>query len=307
VEQLTCQLSPATLAVLYEMLQDNQHADVMRMRANLLGEDLGVLAELRQLYEQWWSFLCQYTPKPPELLQSVGPVHGRLATWFLSVLRGPSLDFSDELRRRSQELLRAALPEDQRDGAAPVRPTVIGWSLGSVPGSYDYSLPVIFAEESTDANVRLAYSGLVEHLVKLGEESPPWSEIPATAVVWRCAGIAEGLLPKENLLATLQHLTAQVKVMLPGGLHRDLIGNWDEFTRMRNGLTHIAARVGEYSFSDLEGKVTKHDDLRLCLFGITHFVAENIRSALADPDQDSHRTSMLDAIRSELRYLTDMD
>src|SRR5690348_8945763 len=183
----------------------------MRMRADLLGEDLDVLAELRHLYEQWWSFWRQYNPKPPELFQSAGPVHGQLATWFLSVLRGPSLDFSGELRRRTQELLRAALPKDQQGGASMVRPTVVGWSLGSVPGNYDYSLPVIFAEEPADDSIRLAYSGLVEHLVKLGEEPSPWPEVLATAVIWRCAGIAEGLLSRDNLLATLQYLTAQVR------------------------------------------------------------------------------------------------
>lgn len=307
MEHLTCQLSPATLAVLYEMLQDNQHADVMRMRANLLGEDVTVLAELKHLYEQWWSFCLKYTRKQPELLQSAGPAHGQLATWFLSVFRGPSLEFSGELRRRTQELFRAALPDDQRDIAAQMRPTIIGWSLGSVPGDYDYSLPVIFAEESSDANVRLAYSGLVEHLVMLGQESSPWSEVHATAVIWRGAGIAEGLLPKENLVATLQYLTAQAKPMIPDGLQRELTQHWDEFIRIRNGLTHVAAKAGEYSFSDLEGKVTNHDDLRLCLFGVTHFVAENIRSALSDPDHDNNRTRMLDAIRSELRYLAEMD
>lgn len=148
----------------------------------------------------------------------------------------------------------------------------------------------------------------MQHLVKLGEEPSPWPEVLATAVVWRCAGIAEGLLPTMgNLLATLQYLTAQVRAMLPGRLNSDLVGYWDEFTRMRNGLTHVAERVGEYSFSDLEDKITEHDDLRLCLSATTHFVAEQIRSALADPDQDNNRARMLDAIRSELSYLADMD
>jgi hypothetical protein len=288
------------------MLQGKQYADVMRMRADLLGEDPNVLAELQHLYKQWWSYLRMYNPKPPELFQSVGPVHGQLATWFLAVLRGPSLDFANELQRRTQELLQAALTVDQQYEAATVRPIVIGWSLGSVPGDYDYSRPVVFAEDPADANVQLAYSGLVVHLVNLGKESSPWPELPATAVLWRCGGIAEGLLPKEYLLATLQDLTAQVKVMLPGRLHSDLIGYWEEFTRMRNGFTHVAPRVGEYSFSDLDGKITNHDDLRLCLSGITYFVAESIRSALADPDQDHYRTGMLNAIRGELSYLSDM-
>ena len=248
MEQMTCQLSPATLAALYEMLQGSQYADAMQGRADLLGEELGVLAELGRLYEEWWSYQCRYATGQPDLLQSTGPAHSQLATWFLSVLRGPSLDFSAELQRRTQEMLRAALSADQQETASEMRPTVIGWSLGNVPGNYDYSLPVLFAEEAPDANVRLAYMGLVEHLVRLGEEHPPWPEILATAVIWRCAGIAEGLMPKENLLATLQQLTAQIRPVLPSGQHRALDEHWGEFTQMRNALTHVAARVGDYGF-----------------------------------------------------------
>jgi hypothetical protein len=50
-----------------------------------------------------------------------------------------------------------------------------------------------------------------------------------------------------------------------------------------------------------------HEDVRLCLLGVTYFVAESIRGALSDPDHDSHRAGMLSSVRNELAYLREMD
>lgn len=307
MESLTCELSPAALLVLYRMLREHRDEEAMQSRAALLGEDVAILEELEKLYAQLWAFRRGYTPDPPQLLEPVGQAHGQLASWFLSVLRGPSADFSYELRRRCQELLQAALAGADDGAGTEAVPTVIGWSLGSVSGNYDRTLPVIFAETPSDVNVRLAYSGLAEHVLKLGKERTPWSELQATAIVWRCAGIAEGILPRENLESTLRHLTFQAKPVIPDGLYRELNDHWADFRSMRNALTHVAAIDGERSFSDLNGKIANHEDVRLCLLGITYFVADSIRENLSDPDHDSHRTAMLSSVRNDLAYLYEMN
>ena len=297
---LSCELPPVVLAEFYAMLQES-YANRLSDRFDLLEEDPDLLVELAGLYELAHEFRRTY-PQDFGVLEPMDLSHGQLATWLIAVLPGPSVDFSQELHRRSQERLRESLSDTEWDKAGLVVPTVVGWCLGSVPGRYDRSFPAVFAEPPSNKDVRSAYEGLVEHLVFLGESEEPWGEMTTTAVVLRCAGLAQGVQPGSGLGPTLSQLMVRVRDFVPEQRWRQLNLHWDHFRGLRDAFAHVAERDGR-SFDTERTKVQTREDLIDCLTGVTYFVASTIREQLLDPEHDLGRKDMLRSIRDELDYL----
>jgi hypothetical protein len=99
---LICELPPVALAEFYSMLQEDGYANRLRARFELLGEEPELLEELAELYSSAHAFRVAH-PGGFGVLETLDLVHMQLATWLISVLPGPSVDFSQELYRRSQE------------------------------------------------------------------------------------------------------------------------------------------------------------------------------------------------------------
>lgn len=304
---LTCSLAPPVFAELYAMLGE-EYADELAPRLELLDQDETWLERMAGWYGLLWESRLSSSENDEQLYERMPDHHGQLATWVLSVLRGSSDDFSRTLRRRSVEVLRRAEDAGHGTATAAARPAVVAWSLGSVPGDYDIEMPVVFAEPPPDPNVRMAYAGLVQHLLDMGMRDEPWPEIATNSVLWRCAGIAEGLAPQPtpNLASSLSSLMSLIRDLLPEQTWRDLNGHWHEFRQSRNALTHLTGREGDPCFTDVGEVRTGRDDLRPTLVGATTFVGSSIRSVLLDPEDDLGRRAMAEIVQSEMSWLEDM-
>ncbi|MFF0366397.1 hypothetical protein [Micromonospora sp. NPDC005087] len=301
--ELTCALAPPVYVELYAMLAECDRAAELEPRLNLIDRDASWLAEMAQSYRRLWQYRLTLD-NAEEIYEGLPSHHADLATWLLSVLRGDAAEFSRVLRRRAREELRKA-PEDGSLPDGPEgQPAVVAWTLGAVYGKYDRELPVVFAEDPPDLNVRLAYEGLVHHLIDLGERDEPWPEVVTTSVLWRCAGIAEGLAPQANpnLASSLNQLMALVRTYIPAPMWRELSGTWEDFRKTRNALTHLTGRDGDPCFTDVGAINNGREHLRMALVGSTHFVANSIRTVLADPDSDLGRAGLASAIEDELSW-----
>jgi uncharacterized protein YjiS (DUF1127 family) len=304
---LTCLLAPPVFAELYAMLAED-HAQELAPRLELLEEDETWLGRMAGWYGLLWQSRMSSYESDEVLYEGMPDYHGQLATWVLSVLRGDSDDFSRTLLRRSVEVLRQAEDAGHGRSGPEGRPAVVAWSLGSRVGDYDRDFPVVFAEPAPDPNVRMAYWGLVQHLIDMGTRPEPWPEIATNSVLWRCAGIAEGLAPlaKPNLESSLNSLMSVIRELMPEGTWRDVNAHWHEFRQSRNALTHLTARDGGPCFTDVGERRTGRDDLRQTLLGATTFVASSIRSVLLDPEDDLGRRAMAETVESELSWLEGM-
>ncbi len=299
---LTFGLSPVVYAELYEML--SARGEDLTPRLELIGRESEWLATMSRWYRLLWQQRLEVSESAEQLHGDLGPEHGYLATWLLSSLRGECDGFSRELRSRSARTLRDA--EDQGASAAGAfgRPAVVSWSLGCVPGLYDRELPVLFAEPVADRHVRLAYDGLVEHLVDMGTRPEPWPEVASSAVVWRCAGLAEGVARGgEDLLRSLYACMGMVKGLLPDQAWRRVRASWPDFRDHRNALTHLGEASGA-GFADVQQLYSRREDMADFLTAATAFVGSVIRSALQEGG-DLGRRAMSLTVEGQLSWLDD--
>ncbi|MEV4814917.1 hypothetical protein [Micromonospora tulbaghiae] len=301
---LTCALAAPVYVELYAMLAEPERAEELAPRLGLIDRDASWLAEMADAYRRLWQYRLTLD-NAEDVYEGLPSHHADLATWLISVLRGDAAEFSRVLRRRAREELRKASADGSLPDGPEGQPAIVAWTLGAVHGRYDRELPVVFAEDPPDLNVRMAYEGLVHHLIDLSERDEPWPEVVTTSVLWRCAGIAEGLAPQTNpnLASSLNQLMALISTYMPESMWRELAGSWEDFRKTRNALTHLTGRDGDPCFTDVGANNSGRDHLRIALVGATHFVANSIRTVLADPDSDLGRAGLASAIEDELSWL----
>jgi hypothetical protein len=296
---LSCSLSPLIYAKLYHrLLTDRDKRSSTEQRLELLARDMEWLAELQRLYETYWRWQVENEARgDPAELSGVSPRHAQLATWFAAPLRihGPSTEFTAELVCSVIESAKQDFPEMGRP-PTPLRVAVVAWTLGQVCGDLDRSVPIVPAEMPNDDNIALAYSGLLEHVADLPRsESHLWPEMIGSAIVWRIAGIADGLRPqpRPDLAASINALMAEVRNLMPGPLRADLYDEWMDFRLMRNGFTHVAKAEDGYGFSEVFERARKAEDVRLFLNAVTHFICSEVSQALATSTLCSAETRWL--------------
>jgi hypothetical protein len=236
----------------------------------------------------------------------VGPRHAQLATWFTAPLRvlGPSTEFTGELVRSVVEAAGRDLPAMGRSPES-LRVSLVAWTVGQVCGDLDRAVPVVPAEMPDDYDVSLAYRGLLEHVADLpNSESEQWPEMIGSAILWRIAGIAEGLRPqpKPHLEASLNALMAEVRDLMPGPLRTDLLREWIDFRKMRNGFTHVAKAEDGYGFAEISERAHKAGDVRVFVSGMTHFVCNEVSQRLATSDSLLGRDRMAEEVMDEMAW-----
>jgi len=308
---LSCSLSPLVYAELYHRLLIDVHKrNSTEQRLDMLGRDFEWLAELKRLYQTYWQWqVDNQACGDPANLTGVGPRHAQLAAWFTAPLRllGPSAEFTGELVRSVVEAARRDLPAMVRSPES-LRVSLVAWTVGQVRGDLDRAVPVVPAEMPDDNDVTLAYRGLLEHVADLpNSESEQWPEMIGSAILWRVAGIAEGLRPqpkRPNLEASLNALMAEVWDLMPGPLRTDLLGEWTDFRRMRNGFTHVAKAEDGYGFSEISERARKAGEVRLFVSGVTHFVCNEVSQRLATSDSLLGRDRMADEVIDEMAWAT---
>ncbi len=213
---LSCSLSPLVYGELYHrLLTDAEKRDSIEQRLDMLDRDFEWLAELKRLYQMYWRWqINNQACGDPANLTGLTPRHAQLAAWFTAPLRvlGPSAEFTAQLVRSVVEAAAYDFPNIGRS-PQPFRVSLVAWTVGQVCGDLDRAVPVIPAEMPDDNDVALAYRGLLEHIAALpNSETEQWPEMVGSAILWRIAGITEGLRPqpKPYLQASLNALMARV-------------------------------------------------------------------------------------------------
>ena len=301
---LSCELSPLAYAKLYVCLRADSYArDALAERVARVGFDEDVLAELESGYRALWQFHVEQAGGNQATLWGLDDRHARLATWLLAGLRRPgepSQELSAIIRRAVGEQFQASF------GNVPlpdvVQPIVIAWTLGQVYGGLDVALPAVPAIEPPDPDVAMAYAGLVSHLCGLGRVAQPWPEVTSSATIWRAAGIIDGLKPQPipNLRQAISEAMTQAKDVIPAHVVRDLTLHWDEFRRVRNGLTHVVPSEEGYAFSDVADRASTWEGIRLCVNGITHMVFSEVSLSVLEAGAGFPAAQLVGEITDEL-------
>jgi hypothetical protein len=296
----SCLLPAAAYTALYELLADKAYRRMVDPRLELLGEELDVLDELRELYAARHSWAVANGEFALDGL--LDDQHAQFASWLLALGTGDSTSFSEALTSKSNSLVA---------GSDVNRPIVQGWVLGCVhPRSFDRALPIVFCDDVGDRDVRLAYQGLVEHLAARPMDEAQWSEMDFTSIIIRCAGLTEGVLPVQDdgqsstLGNAMSGMLRKCQYEMPDFIRRRLEGQIQLFVYRRNAIAHVSPSQGR-SFSTEVPEVLRLEEIRGYLESITYFMAHLIREPLRADDTDLGRSSMLEGIRSELEWCLD--
>jgi len=289
--ELTCKLSPLVFAELYRLLGlDRTRRDDIEERLEELNYSLEWLGDAADVYSAKWLDDAQYITSDTADGFALSAEHSLLATWILAGLRntGDSYDFSSTVRTAVQERVAADAPQLEGTRASSLSPIIRGWTLGRVVGLLDSSLPLVPACPPNDAHIAAAYTGLVEHVVHLGDVEEPWPELAGTALYVRTGGLAQALRPppppaKLGLGHSLNLLMADARRHLPGNIEEILRRNWIRWVERRNVLTHIKSEdPSEMSFSESAEQVRTWDQIKDTVLGITQFVCQEISQELQE-------------------------
>jgi hypothetical protein len=295
---LTCDLSPLVFAELYRMvLSDTALRARAADRLETADESIAWIEEAERKYRSWWE--AQVAAAAGDI-QSTYPAEVRdaqLATWLIAPFRNEetSVVFSAELYKSVNQIARTAFPSAGARLPGEFQVSVVAWTLGRVCGEIDMAIPVAPAEEPDDRHVAVAYDGLLKHVVALPEIAGPWPEMIGSAIIWRIAGLADGLRPqqpKPDLRASLGFLMKDLEPVLPSALHTSLSAGWHKFQEARNCFTHVAPRDG-VGFADFAQNMRCTDEVREYLRAATYFVCNEVSTALVNDDELRGRDQML--------------
>ena len=190
------------------------------------------------------------------------------------------------------------LPSSQKLG-------MFAWVVGRPLGTLDLSLPAALPTDLLEDDVRGAYDGLmlhVEHAAAFGEF---WPEVHRSAILWRLAGIAQGLDDSEHLKNSMQALIFSLSATMPVGLHNRITrGTWlSDFIEDRNAFTHVRTNGPTRAFQaslDRHGSASEiMDYLRLA----TYFAAGAINSNIRQVD-DSRARTWIERIDADYAWVT---
>lgn len=288
-----CQLPAMAYACLYERLARPDCKDIIVPRLEALGENESLLEELQALYRGRHRKRFEGWYEEPDHL---GEEHAQFAAWMVALGEGSSEEFAqDVLTATNHSLSELERPHIHH------RPAIWGWSLGHTdPNSYDQRLPVIFASEPDDPDVRLAYDGLIAHLTHRGDPEADWREMDFTAVIIRCAGLAEGAMPEGGPLRdSINKLMTQSSRLIPQLVRTRLARQWDDFIIRRNAIAHVRNDTGRSFSTEVPGLLSTQE-INDYLTGITYFMAHMTRRGLTDSSRLLGRGGMLEQIRNEL-------
>lgn len=299
--ELTCELSALTYAEMYRLIAaDRPMRERLDYRLSILNRDASWLDEAEQTYRAFWEWEVEQAHGDVATTGVVSGRHAELATWLIAPLRslGPSADFSADLARTVSDSVRQQFPDA---GRVPehFRIGIVAWTVGRVCGELDRTYPLLPAELPPDEDVSAAYAGLLEHVAALRYSADPWPEMLGSAILWRVAGIAEGLRPQPaqaSLPASLGLLMKEARPVLPEALHSKLSREWDEFRLVRNSFTHVTPVHGGYGFAAVEDRMRCADDVTTYLAGATYFVCNEVAVRLAETDDPMGRAQMLDVL-----------
>lgn len=182
---------------------------------------------------------------------------------------------------------------------------MFAWVVGRPIGSLDLSLPAALPTDVLEDDVRDAYNGLMTHVAQ-AVEGHDWPELHRTAVLWRLAGIAEGLQESKSLHTSMDILVRSLSATMPVGLYNRISrGTWlSDFVEDRNGFTHV--RPDDTGRRAFQASLVRHasaaeivDYLRVA----TYFAAGAINTSIRRVDSSKAR-SWMDRIDDDYSWVT---
>lgn len=240
---MTVDLSPLTASrLLRAVRKDSATVNPLSRCLEENGLDIEWLKAVEERYSRRWEsavaggYDADVAPVTEQL--------GYFVSYICLALRPASSElFSGQLLqdvlveyRRTTGLSDASLPLQHRVG-------LYGWIVGRPVGDVDRWCPAALPTELLALDVRQAYDGLIEHS---SAQSRSWTELERTAVLWRFAGLMEGLQDVEGPREALKALAFSVRSSVPDLLYAKVTDDdWlRSFLSDRNALTHIRPTDG---------------------------------------------------------------
>lgn len=271
---------PLVFAELYRALAaESRYADALDDHLADIGLGADWLGEAADAYSRKWTHILSYATNNDLAANALSEEHSQFATWVLSCLSvfGDSAGLSTDLRSSVLESAFADVDELAAPVSSTLSPTIIGWTLGTVIGGAGSSVLAAPVIQPSDDNVRVAYSGLLEHVLALQNMPQPWPEMMQTAMYWRGFGLVEALRPEEASGApALRVLRRESQQALGGDLNVKLSRHLDEFGNRRNALSHIADLEGRPRFVDVIDQERASSSLELTVRAMTQFVFQEV-------------------------------
>lgn len=308
MEQLKCVFVPLVFAELYRALaREKRYAQALEDQLALVRLPLEWLDEAADAYDRKWNADLAYLTPDGVADYALTEQHSQFATWVLSGLYASGT--CSELATNLQTSVTACALGDVDELPAPLppvlSPTIIGWTLGSIISSSGRDVPVAPAVRPSDENVRVAFDGLIEHVLTLQAMREPWPEMMQTAMYWRGYGLAEALRPDLGsggpALTQLRLETATSMASAQGGL----IGrHLDSFGKRRNALSHIADDQSRPRFVDVIDAERKSSGIELTMQAMTQFVFHEVTKQVRERRPAVVRTGAWETMEQEIHIWT---
>ena len=125
-----------------------------------------------------------------------------------------------------------------------------------------------------------------------------------SAILWRVAGLADGLRPQElpNVRRSLGLLMHDLSPVIPRQQLDRLNHGWEEFVNARNSFTHVNAQDGS-GFADFANRMRSASEVREYVRAATYFMCNEIATRLANSDGLLGRDGMLVDCLAQFEWL----
>lgn len=286
MDRLNCVFVPLVFAELYRALaRDNRYAQALEDHLASVHLTLGWLDEAADAYDRKWNADLAYLTPADVADYALSEQHSQFATWVLSGLYASGACAELATNLATSVTTRALGDVDELKGPLPpvLSPTIIGWTLGSIIGIKGSDIPVAPAVRPSDENVRVAFDGLIEHVLTLQAMPEPWPEMMQTAMYWRGYGLAEALRPEADSGGpALAQLRRETVTSMASARSHEIGRHLDTFGQRRNALSHIADDPRRPRFIDVIDDERKSSGIDLTMRAMTQFVFHEVTKVVRD-------------------------
>lgn len=306
--ELKCAFVPLVFAELYRVLaEEDSLREPLEDQLSLVDLNWNWLSEAAAAYDRKWVYDLQFL-NAGNVNEFVLPKeHAHFATWLLGatgitgVPVDPYVKLNQAMLRRAYDEIEG-LSDHTSTLPSSISPTIIGRTLGSVVGAVGSAKICVPAVQPINENVRVAFAGLVEHVLVLQTLNEPWPEMMQTAMYWRGYGLAEALRPEfGGGKRALAQLRRESSLGIGGVLNNELGIHLDKFGDRRNTLSHIADDQTRPRFVDVVTEERQSPGLAFTVEAMTQFVFREVAKEVREHRPTAVRSNAWDFLEQELK------
>ncbi|MGO1736471.1 MAG: hypothetical protein ACTHZ9_09155 [Leucobacter sp.] len=302
--ELSCTFPALVFSELYRLLSENpRYTDALEDSLSSIHLSHDWLEEMADAYARKWEEERHYVTAANINDIALSEQHSQFATWLLAHLHangtcgGLSTDLGTSVMQRAlEDVAGVELP------LPPVlSPVIIGWTLGSVVSAAEDDLPVVPAIWPSHPNVRVAFNGLIEHVLAVQAMPPPLPEMVQTAMYWRGYGLAEALRPDLGAGGrALNQLQLETLSSMEDAQRLQVSNHLTGFRERRNALSHIADDQGRKGFVEIVDEVRETPPLSLTMRAMTQFVFHDVAREIRDRRPSVVRNGVEEILQREI-------